>query len=47
MNEPSATRSARACIAIAVCLVIVGTLGALLKSKIDRVREAAARMNSV
>jgi hypothetical protein len=31
----------------AACLVVVGTLGALLKSAVDRVRETAARLDSV
>ncbi len=31
----------------AVSLVVIGTLGALVKSGVDQVREAAARTNSV
>ncbi len=31
----------------AACLVVVSTLGALLKSAVDHVREAAARTNPV
>ena len=37
----------RRIVIVAPCLLVVGTLGVLLKSAVDQVREAAARTNSV
>jgi hypothetical protein len=34
-------------VAAAMCLVVLGSMAALLKSAVDRVRDAAARTDSV